>query len=150
MRATALLLAHRVGLRVGRRGAALLIFGFIDEVVGYSLLDSQSRPTGSPVYRALEYLAPYRVWAFVWISVGVVCAVQAFAREDWGGFASAVAIKVVWAGGFLAAWVLYGAYRAWVAAATWGILAALVYLISGWPEPRRRPPRRPPTPRGER
>lgn len=125
---------------MGRRGAALLIFGFIDEVVGYSLLDPHSRPIGSSTYRAIEYLAPYSLWSIVWIVVGVVCAVQALARDDRVGFACAIAIKVVWAGGFLASWVIYNAYRGWVGAATWGVVAALVYLISGWPEPRRWPP----------
>lgn len=118
----------------------MLIFGFIDEVVGYSLLDSQSRPVNVAVYKAIQHLAPLFVWAIVWIVVGVVCAAQAFARDDRVGFACAIAIKVVWAGGFLAAWVVYGAYRGWVAAATWGVMAALVYLISGWPESRRRQP----------
>ncbi len=136
--------ARAISRRVGRRGASLLSFGFVDEVIGVSLLDAQSRPVNTTAYEVIERLAPLSVWALVWIVVGVVCATQAFTRDDQIGFACAIAIKVVWASGFLAAWVIYDAYRGWVAAATWGVVAALVYLIAGWPEPRRRQPQSPP------
>lgn len=136
---------HRLRHRVGRRGAALLAFAFIDAVIGFSLLDPRSQPVRqSPVYalyRVILQIAPFRVWAWLWIAVAVACAVGAFARAraDRWAFAAAIAIKLTWALGLLGAWVAYHAYRGWVAAATWTVLAALVSVVAGWPEPERRP-----------
>lgn len=130
--------------RIGRRGAALLAWAFVDAVIGYSLLDPASRPRGQLAltsYRAILSVAPFRVWGWLWISVAVICLVGAFGgRWDAYAFGAAIGIKLVWAGGLLTGWAAYHAYRGWVAAATWLVLAALVSVIAGWPEPRRRKP----------
>jgi hypothetical protein len=75
---------------------------------------------------------------WLWIAVGIVCAISAFAREDSYGFGTAIGIKVVWALGFAGAWVLHDVPRAWLGGATWLVMAALVLIIAGWPEPRAR------------
>lgn len=128
---------RRVVARVGRRGAVLLIFAFIDGVVAWSLIDPQSRSQVGRLatYRALVDVAPLVVWAWLWAGAGVVLAVQAFSRSDRWGYAVALGIKAVWAAGLGASWLVYGAPRAWLAAATWAVLAALVLVISGWHEP---------------
>jgi DMSO reductase anchor subunit len=130
---------RRILRRAGRRGAALLVFAFIDVVLGWSLVDPSTRKQTAalPMYAAIQKAAPLPVWGALWLAVAAVCVVFAFRRRDAPAYACAVGIKLVWAVGFLASWAFYGAARSWLAAATWGVVAALVYLISGWPEPDR-------------
>jgi hypothetical protein len=129
----------RLRRRIGRRGAALLVFAFIDLVIGWSLLDgtAQAQARAVPAYAAMLAVAPFVVWGVAWVTVGAVCVVQAFARFDRVGYGAAIGIKVVWAGCFLASFLFFEAPRAWLGAATWAVLASLVYLVSGWPEPPR-------------
>lgn len=134
-RATAALAALR--RRVGRRGAALLVFACIDYVIGWSLLDAELRAQTEmvPVYRALRNIAPLTVWGWLWLVVAVVCTVQAVMRTDVWAYASAIGIKVVWAGGMAYSWVVFHAPRGWLSASLWGVIAALLVVINGWPEP---------------
>lgn len=126
--------------RVGRRGAALAWFGLLDLVIGWSLLTPQlaANPAALAQYRVLLRVAPLSFWGWAWIAVGVVCLAHVPARSDRLAFAAAIAVKAVWATGIAAAWVAYGAYRAWVSAAVWATFGLFVLLISGWPEPRPR------------
>jgi drug/metabolite transporter (DMT)-like permease len=124
--------------RTGRRGAALLAFAFIDIVVGWSLFDAetQAQTKAIPAYRATLEIAPLPIWGALWLLVGALCAVCAFLVTDRIAYGAAIGVKIVWAGSFLASWVIYNAPRAWLSAATWGVVAALVLVISGWPEPK--------------
>jgi hypothetical protein len=125
------LLIHRVNYR----GGALLFFAFLDFVVGSSLLTDPPNTAG---YRVIDTL-PYSVWAFLWLAVSAICAVQAFARKnDAYGFLAAASIKFLWSFGFLLAWLEHGAYRAEVAASTWFVFGLFVLLISGWKDPDKR------------
>jgi hypothetical protein len=128
---------RRLVLRVGRRGAALLAFSSIDVVIGVSFMnpDAAAQTKALPAYAALLRVAPLPVWAWLWLAVAVACLVGAFCEMDRVAFGAAIGIKIVWASGFLAAWIFYDAQRAWLSAATWGVVAALVLVISGWPEP---------------
>lgn len=135
--------ARAVRRRIGRRGAALLSWAFVDVVVGWSLREPSTRPRGAAAaaaYRPILAIAPFGFWAWAWILVGAVCVVGACSRQDAPAFAAAIGIKLVWGGGLFAGWAFYGAYRGWVAAVTWLVLAALVSVIAGWPEPPQHPP----------
>jgi hypothetical protein len=127
--------------RLGRRGCALLAFAFIDYVIGWSFLD---REGGAQVqtlasYRPLLAALPVTAWAWIWLSVAALCTVQALARRhDEAAYTAAIAIKVVWSFGMFLGWIVYDAPRGWLSAALWGVLAALVATIAGWPEPRDR------------
>lgn len=130
--------------RVGFRGASLLTFAFIDFVQAYSLWDPATQPKVDmrvPVlrsYQAFLDVMPFRWWAVLWGVVGVICAVQGFARRvDVFGFTAAMFIKALWSAGFLYAWFEYDAYRAWVAASVWFVFGAFVLLISAWKEPSK-------------
>lgn len=122
--------------RVGRRGQALLVFGFVDFVIAYSLIDPRVRTETAalPTYRAMLEVLPAAAWGWLWATVGVICVIQAFARKDAFGFGAAIGIKVVWTAGFLASWLIWDAPRSWIGAAMWAIVARLVGLIAGWPE----------------
>lgn len=137
VRATAIAIRYRVG----RRGQALLVFGFIDFVVAYSFLDPTYRTQAAalPAYRAMIETLPLGAWGWLWAAVGGICVVQAFARQDAIGFGAAIGIKVVWVLGFLTSWMVWDAPRGWIGAATWAVLARLVHLIAGWPEEPQTP-----------
>lgn len=126
----------RLRYRIGRRGACLLSLAFIDAVIGASLLGPQARAQARliPAYRVLFSSLPVSVWAVAWIAVGALCAVQAFVKHDQWAYAAAVGIKVTWAAGTFASWLLYHAPRAWLAGLTWAVIAGLVGVINGWPE----------------
>lgn len=128
----------RIRVRVGRRGASLLAFAFIDYVVAWSLWDPEIRAQTAalPAYRAVIDVAPLAVWAAAWLTVALTCTVQAAMRRDLVAYGAAIGVKVVWAGGMMAAWVFYEAPRAWLSASLWGVLAALVVVIASWREPR--------------
>lgn len=128
---------RRFRRRIGRRGCALLVFAAIDYIIGSSFLDPELRAqTGAvPVYRALLDVAPLTVWGWLWLTVAVACTVQAVMRNDSVAYALAIGIKAVWAGGMLVSWVFFDAARGWLSASLWGVIAALVVVINGWPEP---------------
>lgn len=123
--------------RIGRRGAALLVFAYIDYVIGWSLLDPQLRAQTQavPVYRALVDIAPLTVWGWLWLLVAVVCTVQAVMRSDVWAYSAAIGIKALWAGGMAYAAVVFHAPRGWLSASLWGVIAALLVIINGWLEP---------------
>lgn len=127
----------RARARLGRRGSSLLAFGLVDVAVGWSLTDPLSRKvaTATPIYRLLFLWVPAGTWAALWLAVAAVCFVQAWARDDRLAFGCAIGVKIVWALGLYGAWVVYDAPRAWTLAIVWLVLAWLVSVIAGWPEP---------------
>jgi hypothetical protein len=123
--------------RAGRRGSFLLFLAVLDLLIGYDLYF-----TAAP-QRLLNLLAPYQTWAFIWVAVGVVCAVQAFMRADRLAFTAAAGIKFAWGALSVQQWLIQGDTRGWVSAIIWLTFAAAVFVVSGWPEPP--PPPLPPT-----
>jgi hypothetical protein len=125
--------------RVGRRGAALLFFALLDVIYGHSLTQlTPAEVYDSETYRYLSSLLPMTGWAVVWVSVGIVCAVQAPRRSDRLAFAAASALKVVWGSLQLLGWMVGEIPRGWVVATIWLAFAAFVQVIAGWDESSRR------------
>ena len=124
--------------RVGRRGAALLFFAFLDLIYCWSLLDPprSTRDTAASVF--LASILPLWLWALVWGIVGVICLVGAFRRRDEWAYTAAIAVKVLWGSLFAGGWLFADLERGYVSAAVWFALALLVALIAGWPEPPSR------------
>jgi hypothetical protein len=128
---------HLVGFgrRIGRRGAALLFFAFLDFVFAWSLIaPAKGVPrSGSMAYAA--HIMPLPAWAALWALVGVVCLVQAFRAHDRAAFALAMGIKTLWGCTMLLGWLVAGLPRGYVSAAVWLAMAGWVFVISTWPEP---------------
>lgn len=121
-------------VRVGRRGAALLMFAFIDAVYSYSFLNPTPEQRRFTALRFLADIAPLWFFGLLWGAAGIVCFVSAFRRHDRWGFAAAMGIKVLW--GLLFVWAAAaGVSRAYVSAALWLAVAGWVGIISTWPEP---------------
>jgi hypothetical protein len=120
---------------IGRRGAILLILSVIDVAYGLSLVapSAESVTSSSMVWR--QHYAPTWVWGSCWLIVGAVLVVSAFLRNDAFGYAAAIGWKIIWALTTLASWAFGGVDRGWVATIIWGVFGAMIWVISGWPEP---------------
>jgi hypothetical protein len=127
--------ARRLRRRIGRRGASLLFFAFLDVVYAVAIATAPLTPT----YVFLATVLPLPVWAAMWAAVGAVCAAGAFTRGDKLAFACASWIKVGWACVHAAGWVLGDLPRGWVWVVIWLAVAGFVQIIAGWAEPRRGP-----------
>ncbi len=126
---------HRLGVRVGRRGAALMFFALADLVFAYAMIALTPRElAASPVYRFASTLMPLGVWSSAWALVGVVCVIQAFQRTDRIAFGLASLIKVAWGAVQLAGWVIGDVPRGYVGATVWLAFAGFVQVIAGWRE----------------
>jgi hypothetical protein len=128
--------------RIGRRGDCLLFFGSLDLVYAWGMFTATAEAKGrNGTFLWVEEIIPLDVWAAVWMTVGVICVVEAFQRFDRVGFIAAIGIKVVWGA------ILFGGWAAdvfgWIDYSTvtvgsvgiWLGLAGLVWRISGWAEP---------------
>jgi hypothetical protein len=120
---------HRLWRRVGRRGVTLLFLALLDLLYPISLA---SQPAGSRT--SFEVVAPWQVWAALWVLTGLLCAGQAFARKDRVAFAAAVAMKISWGSVALIGWVAGVAPRGWLSGLIWLTFAGFVAVVSTWTE----------------
>lgn len=128
---------RRLRYRVGRRGAALLFFAFLDLVYGASFFAPPRSARSAPALMWIAAVLPLWAWGLIWTGVGLLLLVYAFRTKDAVAWAVAMALKVVFGLLFVAGQVLADLERGYVSAAVWLALAALVWLLSGWPEPDR-------------
>lgn len=124
--------------RIGRRGACLLIFGFIHFSIGGALFvqpkDQSGRPRTIPV---LELIAVPEFWGALWVILGL--GVMACALGGWRiqryGFMVAYGLPTFWAAAYLASWALGLLVTGWIAGIVYLGYSLLVIVISGWEEP---------------
>ncbi|MFG2001672.1 PAS domain-containing protein [Spirillospora sp. NPDC048911] len=121
--------------RIGRRGAALLVFAFIDLVYGLSMISSSPDIRGVAIYKFAATMMPLAAWGILWTAIGMCCLVSAFLRRDSAGFAAAIGIKVGWALLALIGWGTGEVPRGYVSVSIWAVFAGLVGVIASWPEP---------------
>ena len=116
--------------RVGRRGTALAILAILDISYGTSLLAGHI-----PAATIADEILPLTWWGWTWISIGLFLATGIPRVADHWQFAVAALFKSFWALMITWYWVTHHTHGGWGAAGTWLGLAAMVLLISGWPEP---------------
>lgn len=121
--------------RIGRRGAILLILAVIDVSYGLSLIGPASETLGLAATRWREHYAPLWVWGLGWLVIAVILIVSAFLRNDRFGYAAAIGWKIAWSATTLASWIIGGVDRGWVSSIIWAVVAGMVLVIAGWPEP---------------
>lgn len=123
------------GGRLGHRGAILLVLSVIDFLYGMSLIwpTPELRSSAGTVWR--EHYGPIGAWGAAWVVVGVIVLVFAFRPRDAFGFATAIGWKIIWSATALASWVFGGVDRGWVTTIVWLTFAAMIAVVSDWPEP---------------
>jgi hypothetical protein len=127
--------ANRIWRRLGRRGCFLLFLAMLDLVYAYSLYSPPTTARQSPSLVFFAHVAPLWVWALAWLIPGILCAVQAFTRNDRAAFAGGMCIKVLWGTMYVVGGIAANLERAYVGAVIWLAFALVVGLISTWPEP---------------
>ncbi|MFL6109949.1 MAG: hypothetical protein ACJ786_01130 [Catenulispora sp.] len=133
MRADARALMHRIG----RRGAILLILAVIDVSYGLSLIGPPRETLSMAVMRWREHYAPLWAWGIGWLVIAAILIVSAFLRNDRFGYAAAIGWKIAWSLTTLASWIVGGVDRGWVSSIIWAVVAGMIVVIGGWPEPHR-------------
>lgn len=125
--------------RIGRRGACLLVFGFIPLMTGLALFvqptDRSGRPRTIPV---LELLARAEVWSALWILFGAVTMACAFLgwRAQRIGFVLAYALPLFWGAALIISWLMGKLVTGWIASLVYLGYCSLVVVIAGWEEPK--------------
>ena len=129
---------RKVTLHVGRRGVFLILFGVVYGLLGYSYLQVPVTPA---VHRALHValnVAPLSVYAWAWITAGIICAAAGLLspRRKPVGFAVAMLMPALWAAVFLIAWVNGDMPRGWTSAVVFAALAGAVGVVAGMQDTR--------------
>lgn len=125
----------RLGKRIGRRGAALLVFGVIYFLSGFPLLVETPRQE--------IHVYELRIWALLFVASAVVAMVSAFrkhARSDRLGFVGLLTVGWLWTVYCVFSSILHifnpGFFpNLWGQSIEVAALMVLVMVCSGWPEP---------------
>lgn len=123
--------------RIGRRGACLLIFGFIPFCIGGALfVQPTDRHGGNRTIPVLEKLAPAEVWSVAWMTLGLVAMACAFLgwRMMRRGFMIAYSLPLFWGAGYFASWALGWLVTGWISGIVYLGYSLLVIVIAGWEE----------------
>lgn len=127
--------------KIGRRGACLLIFGFVPAMIGASLfLQPEDRHGKSRVVPILSLIAPDALWATVWVVLGVTAMICAFFgwRATRVGFLLAYGLPLIWGAADFVSWAAGELPTGWVACFIYLGYSLLVVIVSGWDEPTER------------
>ncbi|AWY07349.1 hypothetical protein SEA_JACKIEB_30 [Streptomyces phage JackieB] len=123
--------------QIGRRGACLLIFGFIPFCIGGALFVQPTDRYGqNRTIPVLEYVAPAEFWSLLWMVLGLVAMVCAFLgwRAQRRGYMIAYSLPLIWGAAYFASWALGMLVTGWFAAIVYLGYSLLVIVIAGWEE----------------
>jgi hypothetical protein len=120
-------------VRVGRRGSYLLFLAFLDLIYGWSLIS-----IANPLLHHIDLGFSPVIWGIIWVVVGVVCLIEAFAILDRLAFTMAVLLKFLWGTTMLLSWALTTTNPlGWISGSVFLAFSAATAVISFWPEQRR-------------
>lgn len=121
--------------RIGRRGGVLLLLALVDFAYGASLVSPSAESLSSASIMWREHYAPVWAWGLGWLVVGAILVAGAIVRRDAFAYAAAIGWKIIWSLTTLASWAFGNVDRGWVSTFIWGVVAGMIGVISGWPEP---------------
>lgn len=127
--------ARRFGLRLGRRGACLLLIGISWTLYGVGLVMSEPTFAQERGLTAITHVAPLDTWAWLWIGGGALGIGMSVIRQDAAGYVGVVLPPLTWAVSYALAWWPLQEYgRGWTSAVVWGAIAGALFIVSGTPE----------------
>jgi hypothetical protein len=115
-------IARSQGRRIGRRGAFMAFLVFLDALYAYSLAVH------------LPGRAPNDPWAIVWAVAAANAACGIYTKRDRIQYGLAAGFKTAWGLYQFQQWVGGSNPLGWVSTVVWLGFAAIVLLISSWPE----------------
>lgn len=124
--------------RIGRRGACLLIFGFIPFAIGGALFVQPTDRSGkNRTIPVLELIAPAEFWSVVWMVLGLTVMVCAFGswQSHRRGYVIGYTLPSIWGGAYLISWAFGDLVTGWISGLVYLGYSLLVIVISGWQEP---------------
>lgn len=117
--------------RVGHRGAFLLFLTLLDLLYGFAMVTNQVSDV------PITFLS-WHEWGMLWMAAGVFIFTGVASKVDKAQYTVAIILKTAWAAALIVdSWDNH-IVGGWVDAAVWGMVVAVVFLISSWPEPPKR------------
>lgn len=125
----------RIGFRLGRRGAVLVLFGVIYGLIGINYIQGNLSPTGAAnLHLALRWM-PIQGWGVVWVVGGCLALIASHwpPGKDWWGYGVLSALSVSWCA-FSGTGALYGAHYWLSGVLVYACLTAVLLMVASWPE----------------
>jgi len=123
---------------IGRRGACLIVFGFIPFSIGGALFVQPTNQSGARrTIPVLDSIVRPEIWSVLWMILGAFVMACAFLGWRWlqRGFVLAYCLSFVWGAAYLTSWMLGELVTGWIAALIYLGYSLLVVVIAGWDEP---------------
>lgn len=120
---------------LGFRGAFLLCLAFIDIAYGWSLMTACEAATRTAAYQWRAGIMPPRVFAALWIAVGLLLLSQAWAHSDRLAYGAAIVLKLFWAFIAFDSWLFGHARQGWILGSIFLVFGVMSLIVSLWPEP---------------
>lgn len=123
---------------IGRRGLVLILFGIIYGLIGQSYVQGHISPTAEEnLALALRWVS-IEAWGVVWMVAAALALIASRwpPGRDWWGYAVLSGLAIIWSALAVAGRLIYDAPYALAAALVYGLLAAILLIIAGWPEVR--------------
>ena len=121
------------------RGRFLVLFATIYTCFGYSYIVEGATTQRRSVFVWLPDMVPMMVLSTPWFLAAVIALMSAFKRSlfrtDRYGFMALATVPCVWALTFLFAHFAGRAPTGWISTLIYGGFAAIVVVVSSWPNP---------------
>lgn len=131
---------HRLFHRVNdHRGRFLILFGLLYGCFGWSYIVEGSSPSRRATFEWLPDVIPMSALSWPWFTAALIAVISAFRytppRTDRFGFMALALAPLVWACMFLFSYFAGYAPTGWISTIIYGGFAAIVILVSSWPNP---------------
>lgn len=119
------------------RSRALTLLGFIYLLIGIAQYTTADQVTGVAlkVYKAHLAFMSIQAWGVLFVIAGVLALTAALLGKHTLGFFSTMYMSTIWCMLFVVSFILTGYGRIVPNILIWGFVAAIIYVMSAWPDP---------------
>lgn len=119
------------------RSRALTLLGFIYLLIGLAQYTTSDQLTGPALkaYKAHLAFMPISSWGILFVIAGVAALSAAFLGKHTFGFFATMYMSSIWCMLFVVSFMLTGYGRIIPSILIWGFVAAIIYVMSAWPDP---------------